>query len=73
MAIIFAIQKLRYYLDNGKPFTIQTDHNPLTWLKVTASNNARLHRWSLLLQEYDFRIEHRAGNKRTNADFLSRI
>ena len=28
--------------------------------------------WSLLLQEYDFTVEHRAGTANTNADSLSR-
>ena len=32
----------------------------------------KLARWSLLLQEYDFTVEHRAGVDNTNADFLSR-
>ncbi len=29
-------------------------------------------RWSLSLQSYHFTIEHRLGNKHTNADGLSR-
>ncbi|GBO35830.1 hypothetical protein AVEN_195423-1 [Araneus ventricosus] len=37
--IIFGIQRLKYYLD-GQAFTIVTDHNPLTWLKTNASENA---------------------------------
>ena len=32
----------------------------------------KLARWSLLLQEYDFTLEHRAGTDNTNADCLSR-
>ncbi|GBN98802.1 Retrovirus-related Pol polyprotein from transposon 297 [Araneus ventricosus] len=40
-AIIFAIKKLRYYLD-GQKFKIETDHNPLVWLKTNAGNNPRL-------------------------------
>lgn len=73
LGIIYSVQKLRYYLDNGRPFLIQTDHNPLTWLKTTASKNARLHRWALILQEFNFEIEHRAGKSHANADFLSRV
>ena len=34
--------------------------------------NARLTRWSLLLQSYDFLVEHRKGLKNGNADGLSR-
>ena len=32
----------------------------------------RLSRWSLLLQQYDFELQHRAGHVNTNADALSR-
>ena len=38
------------------------DHSKLT---------GKLARWSLLLQEYDFTVEHRAGIASTNADCLS--
>ncbi|GBM03338.1 Transposon Tf2-6 polyprotein [Araneus ventricosus] len=57
-AIIFGIQRLKYYLD-GQAFTIVTDHNPLTWLKTNASKNARIARWSLALQPFNFVIIHR--------------
>ena len=40
-AIIYGMKKLRPYLD-GQKFTIETDHNPLVWLKITAGNNQRL-------------------------------
>ena len=40
----------------------------LTTQKLTG----KLARWSLLLQEYDFTVEHRAGTDNTNADCLSR-
>ncbi|GFX37788.1 retrovirus-related Pol polyprotein from transposon 412 [Trichonephila clavipes] len=33
-AIIFAVQKLKCYLDGHQKFFIQTDHNPLVWRKV---------------------------------------
>ncbi|GFV03568.1 retrovirus-related Pol polyprotein from transposon 17.6 [Trichonephila clavipes] len=32
-AIIFAVQKLKCYLDGHQKFVIQTDHNPLVWLE----------------------------------------
>ncbi|GFX39040.1 retrovirus-related Pol polyprotein from transposon 297 [Trichonephila clavipes] len=32
-AIIFAVQKLKCYLDGHQKFIIQTDHNPLVWLE----------------------------------------
>ncbi|KAG8184898.1 hypothetical protein JTE90_017753 [Oedothorax gibbosus] len=71
-SIVFAIKKLHYYLD-GRFFVIETDHNPLTWLRNNASSNPRLMRWALILQPYDFKIVHRSGKKHVNADGLSRI
>ncbi|GFY26098.1 retrovirus-related Pol polyprotein from transposon 297 [Trichonephila clavipes] len=32
-AIIFAVQKLKCYLDGPKKIVIETDHNPLVWLQ----------------------------------------
>ncbi|GBM54925.1 hypothetical protein AVEN_77831-1 [Araneus ventricosus] len=69
--IIYAIKKLKYYLD-GQKFTIQTDHNPLVWLKINAGTNPRLKRWSLCLQPFNYKVVHRAGKKNQNADCLSR-
>ena len=39
---------------------------------TTQKLTGKLARWSLLLQEYDFHVEHRAGTANTNADYLSR-
>ena len=39
---------------------------------TTQKLTGKLARWSLLLQEYDFTVEHRAGTANTNADCLSR-
>ena len=39
---------------------------------TTEKLTGKLARWSLLLQEYDFNVEHRKGVDNTNADCLSR-
>ena len=39
---------------------------------TTTKLTGKLARWSLLLQEYDFTVEHRKGVDNTNADCLSR-
>ena len=36
-------------------------------------SNNRLMGWSLLLSEYDFKVEYRPGRVHSNADALSRI
>ncbi|KAG8192107.1 hypothetical protein JTE90_027754 [Oedothorax gibbosus] len=71
-AIIFAVSKLTCYLD-GNFFQIVNDHNALVWLNTHASSNARLMRWSLILQPFNFEVIHRKGKLHQNADGLSRI
>ena len=72
LAIRLATQAFRVYL-LGRPFTIQTDHRALKWMDRLKETNSRLTRWSLALQEFQFKVEHRSGNKNANADALSRI
>ncbi|GBN40465.1 Retrovirus-related Pol polyprotein from transposon 17.6 [Araneus ventricosus] len=70
-AIIYAIKKLKYYLDS-EHFTIETDHNPLEWLNSNAGTNQRLLRWPLTLQPFRYKVVHKAGKKHLNADALNR-
>ena len=72
LAIKLGIQAFRVYL-MGKPFVIQTDHRSLVWLDRLKENNARLTRWSLALQPYQFIVQHRSGRANGNADALSRV
>ena len=71
LAIIYTIYKLRYYLI-GIQFIIITDHKGLTFLNSTIYHNSRLIRWSLLLQQFSFKVEYCKGSENTVADFFSR-
>ena len=71
LAIKAATHNFRVYLF-GRKFTIQTDHHALEWLDRLKDNNARLTRWSLALQPYQFVVLYRAGSATNNADGLSR-
>ena len=71
LAIKLGIQAFRIYL-LGQTFKIQTDHRSLEWLQRMKGDNARLTRWSLALQPYDFTVSYRSGKENANADGLSR-
>ena len=74
LSIIFSIKHFRVYL-YGKKFSIITDHSALSWLMKISdfkSATARLARWAILLQSYEFEIIHRAGRIHSNVDVLSR-
>ncbi len=71
LAIKLGVQAFRVYLF-GKPFVVQTDHRLLEWLDRLKDDNSRLSRWSLALQPFQFRVEHRPGKANSNADALSR-
>ena len=49
-----------------------TDHSALKWLMNITDPTARLARWSIYLQAYEFKIVHRKGTTNGNADALSR-
>jgi hypothetical protein len=71
LAVVFAIKKYRPYLED-KPFLLRTDNKCLLWLNGAKDSNAKLTRWSLLLQEFNFRIEHCPGKNNELPDVLSR-
>ena len=72
LAIKLAIEAFNFYL-MGRTFLIETDHRSLEWLCRFKGTNARLTRWSLLLQSYSFTVKYRTGNRNGNADGLSRL
>lgn len=71
LAIVYSLLKFRRYL-LGTSFEIVTDHQALTFLLKTPYHNARLMRWVLFMQEYDYSILHCKGSENVMADFFSR-
>ena len=71
LAIVWAIRRFRPLLE-GRQFTIRTDSKALTWLQTIKDTKAKLIRWALLLQEFDFTIEHCSGEDNQLPDLLSR-
>ena len=71
-AIFYSLQKLEYLLRDAK-FTLRTDHKNLTLPFLNNEQNARVKRWKLAIQQFDFNIEYIKGEENIVADHLSRL
>lgn len=71
LAVIEAVKKYRVYL-LGQPFKIVTDCSAFEMTMKKKDLATRVARWALLLQEFDYIVEHRAGVRMRHVDALSR-
>ena len=69
-AIFYALRKFDYLLRDVH-FVLQTDHKNLIY--INSDGSAKVKRWKLLLQEYNFDIEHIRGIHNVIADAFSRL
>ena len=65
-------QEISYIYLYGVPFVLQTDHEPLKCMDSAKYANARLMRWVMFLQSYNFKVEAIKGSENVGADYLSR-
>uniref|UniRef100_V5GSD8 RNA-directed DNA polymerase n=1 Tax=Anoplophora glabripennis TaxID=217634 RepID=V5GSD8_ANOGL len=71
LAAVWAIKKYRMFLQDG-PFRLYTDNRSLLWLKKYQDERAKLTRWALMLQGYQFEVVHVPGTRNELPDYLSR-
>ncbi len=71
LAVIWGVEKFRQFL-SVKPFKIITDHMALETIRTVDLPFGRRARWLCKLQQYDFTIEHKKGNRITHVDAFSR-
>lgn len=71
LAIVKALRKFRVYL-LGISFTIFTDCRAFTQTMKKRDLCVHVACWALLLEEFDYRIEHRPGKSMAHVDALNR-
>nr|GEZ94207.1 reverse transcriptase domain-containing protein [Tanacetum cinerariifolium] len=72
LAVVYAFGKFCSYLIMNK-IIVYTDHSALKYLFAKKDVKARLLRWILLLQEFDFKVIDTRGAENYAADHLSRL
>nr|GEZ85710.1 reverse transcriptase domain-containing protein [Tanacetum cinerariifolium] len=72
LVVVYAFEKFRSYLIMNKSI-VYTDLSALKYLFAKKDAKARLLRWVLLLQEFDFKVIDTRGAENYAADHLSRL
>ena len=65
-------EQFRGYL-SYKPFVVQMDNNPLTYIMTTLNLDVMGHRWVNALARFDFKIEYLKGSDNKVTDVLSHV
>lgn len=71
LAVVCALNRFRVYV-LGKTFKVVTDCAAIRSTMIKKDLIPRVARWYILMQEYDFIVEHRDGAKMSHVDALSR-
>lgn len=71
LALVHCLRQWRTFL-LGQDVTVLTDHKSLCFLFTSRFKSARLTRWILCIQEFDFNVIHCPGSENRIADTLSR-
>lgn len=72
LAIVKALEKFRHYL-LGMKFKVITDCEAFKKTMDKANVVAKVARWVMAMQEFDFEVEHRSNAQMKHVDALSRV
>ena len=73
-ALVLGLQHFEVYISSSSlPVGVYSDHIPVVFIHKMRTNNQRLLRWSLSLQEYNLDIKHIKGKDNVIAECLSRV
>ena len=72
LSVVYCFKKFEIYL-RAAPFDLFTDHKALTAMMATTPASARIARWVLYIQDFQFSVVHIAGRLNVVPDALSRL
>jgi hypothetical protein len=72
LAVKYALQIWRIYIDNGHTTVIYTDHESLKYLATMRNPSKRLARWVEEFGEYQIDLRYRKGSEQVVPDAISR-
>lgn len=72
LAVIYALRRFHTYFD-CRPFKIVTDCDALARTLANENGSSKIARWALMLEQYNYSIQHRPGKSMSHVDALSRI
>jgi transposase InsO family protein len=72
LAVKYALQTWRIYIDNGSTTVVYTDHESLKYLATMRKPTKRLARWIEEFGEYDVNLQYRKGELQVIPDAISR-
>ena len=71
-AMVLAVRHWHVYLA-GRPFVLNSDHNPLVYMRKQKDPRGKFTRWILELEEFSYTVKYVRGVDNVKADALSRI
>lgn len=72
LAIVWAVNEWRYYLDGRHITVVSTDHESIKYLPTQPNLSRRQARWQDILAEYNLDLRYLPGKRNFVADALSR-
>lgn len=72
LALVWALEHWRFYVESAPNTVCYTDHQALTWLWTSEKIKGRLYRWVLRLQDFKFEVHYKPGFLNLVPDALSR-
>lgn len=72
LAVVYALRRFHTYFDR-RPFKIVTDCDALVRTLANENNSSKIARWALMMEQYNYTVQHKPGKSMAHVDALSRM